>query len=183
MLQLPLPSLRTAVLGASVVAALAVLPAGAPAAGPSGAPAGTAVPGVAAPEAATPTRTVAVAPAASVRPTATGSSAVRHALGKVGAPYRWGADGPRAFDCSGLVNWAYRQEGVALPRTSGALASAGRPVSRSALRPGDLVLFYTPVSHVGIYVGGGRVVHASTSGSPVKVSDMDAMPFHSARRV
>jgi cell wall-associated NlpC family hydrolase len=63
------------------------------------------------------------------------------------------------------------------------MASAGTPVSKAALRPGDLVLFYRPVSHVGIYVGNGKVVHASTSGSPVKISPMGAMPFNSARRV
>ncbi|MBW0107067.1 NlpC/P60 family protein, partial [Pseudonocardia sp. KRD291] len=102
---------------------------------------------------------------------------------KVGSPYRWGATGPNSFDCSGLVNWAFEQEGVDLPRTSRALASAGSPVSKSALRPGDLVTFYKPVSHVGIYVGDGQIVHASTSGSPVKVSDMDRMPFNSARRI
>ncbi|MDQ4116120.1 MAG: C40 family peptidase, partial [Actinomycetota bacterium] len=119
-----------------------------------------------------------VAPAAAAR-----SSAVQNALGKIGAPYRWGATGPSAFDCSGLVKWAFEQEGVSLPRTSRAMASAGAPVSKADLRPGDLVLFYRPVSHVGIYVGNGQVVHASTSGSPVKVSSMNAMPFNSARRV
>ncbi|MDN5920293.1 MAG: C40 family peptidase, partial [Pseudonocardia sp.] len=120
---------------------------------------------------------------ATAKAAATRSSAVQNALGKVGSPYRWGATGPNAFDCSGLVNWAFEQEGIDLPRTSKALASAGSPVSKSALKPGDLVTFYKPVSHVGIYVGNGQVVHASTSGSPVKVSDMDRMPFNSARRV
>lgn len=62
---------------------------------------------------------------------AAGSSALQNALGKIGAPYRYGASGPSAFDCSGLVHWAYGQEGVSLPRTSRAMASAGVPVSRS----------------------------------------------------
>lgn len=127
------------------------------------------------------------APAAPVAPAAPGaairSSALQNALSKIGSPYRWGATGPSAFDCSGLVSWAFRQEGVSLPRTSRAMASAGVPVSRSALRPGDLVLFYSPVSHVGIYVGDGQIVHASTSGKPVMISAVDRMPFHSARRV
>lgn len=168
-------AIRTAVMASALAttAGLAVLPAAA--ADP--APAAPVAPVVTAPV--TPAaHTAPVAPAAAAR-----SSALQNALGKIGAPYRWGASGPSAFDCSGLVKWAYGQEGVSLPRTSRAMASAGAPVSKAALRPGDLVLFYRPVSHVGIYVGNGQVVHASTSGSPVKVSSMDAMPFNSARRV
>lgn len=162
-------AIRTAVVASALAATagLSVLPA-------VSAPAAPAAPVVTAP----------VEPAAQAAPAAAArSSAVQNALGKIGAPYRYGASGPSAFDCSGLVNWAYKQEGVSLPRTSRAMASAGAPVSKAALRPGDLVLFYRPVSHVGIYVGNGKVVHASTSGTPVKVSSMDAMPFNSARRV
>jgi cell wall-associated NlpC family hydrolase len=116
-------------------------------------------------------------------PAALRSAALQRALGKVGAPYRYGAAGPNAFDCSGLVSWAYRGAGTALPRSSRAMSRVGTPVSRSALQPGDLVFFYRPVSHVGIYVGNGKVVHASTSRSPVKVSDIGRMPFATARRV
>lgn len=162
-------AIRTAVVASALAATagLSVLPA-------VSAPAAPAAPVVTAP----------VEPAAQAAPAAAArSSAVQNALGKIGAPYRYGASGPSAFDCSGLVNWAYKQEGVSLPRTSRAMASAGAPVSKAALRPGDLVLFYRPVSHVGIYVGNGKVVHASTSGTPVKLSSMDAMPFNSARRV
>jgi cell wall-associated NlpC family hydrolase len=119
-----------------------------------------------------------VAPAAAAR-----SSAVQHALGKVGAPYRYGATGPNAFDCSGLVSWAFKQAGVSLPRTSKAQSQVGTPVSRDDLRPGDLVFFYNPVSHVGIYIGDGKIVHASNKKSPVKISGMGGMKFNSARRV
>lgn len=120
---------------------------------------------------------------ADVAPVAARSTAVQLAMGKVGSPYRWGGTGPRAFDCSGLVNWAFDQVGVDLPRTSRALSRVGTPVSRADLQPGDLVFFYSPVSHVGIYVGDGRMVHASTSGEPVAVAGIDGRPFHSARRV
>lgn len=113
----------------------------------------------------------------------TAAQAVRHALGKLGAPYRWGGNGPSSFDCSGLVNWAFDQVGVDLPRTSRALSRTGTAVSRGDLQPGDLVFFYSPVSHVGIYIGNGQMVHASTSGKPVLVADIDGRPYHSARRV
>jgi len=116
-------------------------------------------------------------------PTATSGSAVQSALSKIGKPYRWGATGPNAFDCSGLVVWSFKQAGVSLPRSSRAISQVGIPVSRVNLQPGDLVFFYKPVSHVGIYIGNGKIVHASTRKSPVKVSDMSRMPFNSARRV
>ena len=80
--------------------------------------------------------------------------------------------------------WAFEQIGVDLPRTSSAQSQMdGTPVSKSQLKPGDMVFFYSPVSHVGIYAGNGKVLHASTSGEPVKYSDIDAMPFHNAVRV
>lgn len=111
------------------------------------------------------------------------SSVVAAAMSKIGAPYRWGATGPHAFDCSGLVKWAFKDRGASLPRTSRAMSQTGTPVAKSDLRPGDLVFFYKPVSHVGIYIGDGKIVHASNKKSPVKVSDMGRMPFNSARRV
>ena len=111
------------------------------------------------------------------------SSAMANAMSKLGAAYRWGATGPSAFDCSGLVYWSYRQVGMTLPRTSSAQSRVGAPVSRDALQPGDLVFFYRPVSHVAIYIGNGRVVHASTAGSPVKISNLNDMPFATARRI
>ncbi|MBP2369422.1 C40 family peptidase [Pseudonocardia parietis] len=115
---------------------------------------------------------------------ANGLQALAAAESKLGTPYQWGATGPSAFDCSGLMVWAFEQIGVDLPRTSSAQAQAdGESVSKSDLKPGDLVFFYSPVSHVGIYAGNGKILHASTSGEPVKYSDVDAMPFNSATRV
>ncbi|MCX5045948.1 C40 family peptidase [Aldersonia sp. NBC_00410] len=111
------------------------------------------------------------------------TGALQAALTRVGAPYVWGATGPDSFDCSGLVVWAYKQIGKPLPRTSQAQASAGTPVGRDELQPGDIVTFYSDASHVGIYAGNGLVLHASTFGVPVGVSPMSQMPFHDARRV
>jgi cell wall-associated NlpC family hydrolase len=128
------------------------------------------------------------APAAAPAPAAASAAAARataleHAMSKIGSPYRYGATGPNAFDCSGLVSWAYKKAGKSLPRTSRAQSNVGTPVSRDNLQPGDLVFFYKPVSHVGIYIGDGKIVHASTRKSPVKISDMSRMKFNSARRV
>lgn len=112
----------------------------------------------------------------------TGGGAVRAALTRVGSPYVWGATGPNAFDCSGLVVWAFQQVGKTLPRSSQAQAQGGVPVSRENLRPGDVVVYYNDASHVGIYVGDGNMVHASTFGVPVKVQSVDSFPIHSMRR-
>lgn len=111
------------------------------------------------------------------------SAAVANALTKVGAPYVWGATGPSAFDCSGLINWAFAKAGVELPRTSRALSQFGTPVSQADLQPGDLVFFYSPVSHAGIYIGDGLMVHASNSSKPVAVDPIAGREFNSARRV
>jgi cell wall-associated NlpC family hydrolase len=139
--------------------------------------------GRATPARTTPTVDLPVRHVALSAPGRAGSAAVSHAMSKLGAPYRWGASGPSAFDCSGLVSWAYKKVGVSLPRTSRAMSRVGTPVPKSALRPGDLVFFYTPVSHVGIYIGGGKVVNASRPGTPVKISNISGMPFNSARRI
>ncbi|HKS49777.1 MAG TPA: NlpC/P60 family protein [Amycolatopsis sp.] len=116
-------------------------------------------------------------------PSNVGAAALRVAMTQLGKPYVWGAAGPNAYDCSGLVRWAFRQAGVNLPRTSSTQSTVGKPVSRDQLRPGDLVFFYSPVHHVGIYVGDGRILHASTAGQPVKISSMAGFPFHNARRL
>jgi cell wall-associated NlpC family hydrolase len=116
-------------------------------------------------------------------PAALRKAALTNALSKIGRPYRWGASGPNAFDCSGLVKWSFSNAGKALPRTSRAMAGVGMPVSRANLQPGDLVFFYQPISHVGIYIGNGKIVHASRGGQPVKISDMARMRFTKAVRV
>ncbi|MGW5333742.1 NlpC/P60 family protein [Streptomyces bauhiniae] len=116
-------------------------------------------------------------------PTSRASAAVAYAYRKLGSPYVWGATGPDAFDCSGLIQAAYRSAGISLPRTTYAQINAGRRVSRSQLQPGDLVFFYSGVSHVGIYVGNGRMIHAPNPSAPVRVAPIDQMPFAGATRV
>jgi hypothetical protein len=112
-----------------------------------------------------------------------GAMAVQAALTRVGSPYVWGAAGPNAFDCSGLVMWAYQQAGISLPHSSQALAVGGRPVSMSDLEPGDVVTYYSDASHTGIYVGDGMVVHSSTYGQPVRVVPIGAAgPVNNVRR-
>ncbi|MBV9639623.1 MAG: C40 family peptidase [Mycobacteriaceae bacterium] len=112
-----------------------------------------------------------------------GALAVQAALTRVGSPYVWGAAGPNAFDCSGLVMWAFQQAGISLPHSSQALASGGQPVSMSDLQPGDVVTYYSDASHTGIYVGDGMVVHSSTYGQPVRVVPIGAAgPINNVRR-
>ncbi|NRH31122.1 C40 family peptidase [Rhodococcus sp. MS13] len=110
-----------------------------------------------------------------------GEQALAAAESKLGVPYAWGATGPDSFDCSGLTQWAYRQAGVEIPRTTYAQSAGSIPVEEARLQPGDLVLFYGG-EHVGIYAGNGEVVHAPTSGQLVKRAPIDSMPFYAARR-
>jgi len=108
--------------------------------------------------------------------------AIQAALSRIGSPYSWGGSGPNAFDCSGLVMWAFQQQGISLPHSSQALASGGQPVSTDQMQPGDLVTYYSDASHVGIYIGDGMMVHASTYGTPVRVAPVDNAPIHNVRR-
>lgn len=110
------------------------------------------------------------------------SGAVSAALSKQGAPYSWGATGPDAFDCSGLMLWAYQQIGKNIPRTSQDQIAGGTPVSISDLQPGDIVGYYPGVTHVGMYIGDGKIVHASDYGIPVQVVAVDSMPISGAAR-
>ncbi|MBT2871553.1 NlpC/P60 family protein [Streptomyces cellulosae] len=116
-------------------------------------------------------------------PNARAAQAVAYARQKLGSPYVWGATGPDAFDCSGLVLAAYRSAGVSLPRTTYAQIDAGRRVSPSELLPGDLVFFYSGISHVGLYIGNGQMIHAPNPSAPVRVAPVDQMPFAGATRV
>jgi peptidoglycan DL-endopeptidase CwlO len=102
----------------------------------------------------------------------TGRAAAKRALTKVGSSYRWGATGSNAYDCSGLTSTSWRSAGVNIPRTSRAQANRTRSVSRSNLRPGDLVFFGSPVSHVEMYVGNGKLVGASRSQGRVATSQI-----------
>lgn len=108
--------------------------------------------------------------------------AIKYALAQVGDAYVWGAAGPNAFDCSGLTMMAYAQADVSLPHSSRAQYSSGAHVAKSDLQPGDLVFYYSPISHVGIYLGNGMIVHAANPGAGVKVSDLDEMPYAGAVR-
>ncbi|WP_043677013.1 C40 family peptidase [Streptomyces xylophagus] len=121
--------------------------------------------------------------AAADAPNSRAAAAVSYAYQKLGSPYVWGATGPNAFDCSGLVQAAYSSAGVSLPRTTYAQINAGQRVSRSELRPGDLVFFYSGISHVGIYVGDGQMIHAPNPTAPVRLAPIDEMPFAGATRV
>ena len=99
--------------------------------------------------------------------------AVDTAMAQRGKPYVWAASGPGSFDCSGLVQYAYAAAGIDLPHSSRLQAGMGRPVSRNELQPGDLVAFYSPISHIGIYIGNGQMVHAPSTGDVVKISPID----------
>jgi len=98
-----------------------------------------------------------------------GAQALQAAIAKEGDPYVWGAAGPGQFDCSGLVVWAYAQEGIALPHYTGSLWNSGVHVARNDLEPGDLVFFFSDISHVGIYIGNGLMIDAPNFGETVKV--------------
>ena len=111
-----------------------------------------------------------------------GIVAMQAALTRVGSPYSWGGSGPNAFDCSGLVMWAFQQAGISLPHSSQALARGGQPVDMSQMQPGDVVTYYSDASHVAIYIGDGMMVHASTYGTPVRVAPVNNAPIYNVRR-
>jgi len=112
-----------------------------------------------------------------------GAQALEAALTKRGDPYVWGAAGPSAFDCSGLVVWAYAQEGITLPHFTGDQWNSGMHVSRSDLEPGDLVFFYPDISHVGIYLGNGLMVDAPDFGETVQVQPVFWADYVGAVRI
>jgi cell wall-associated NlpC family hydrolase len=119
-----------------------------------------------------------------VAPTAAAQVAVNTARAQQGKPYVWAGAGPNSYDCSGLTRFAYAAAGISLPHSSRLQSGIGTPVARANLQPGDLVFFYSPVGHVGIYIGNGLMVHAPTSGSVVKIVNIDAMGgYNSARRL
>ena len=114
-----------------------------------------------------------------------GQRVVKIALREVGVPYRWGGESPSGFDCSGLVRWSYLRIGIDLPHSSYALSGLGRSVTRGHMKPGD-VLFFNGDGHVGLYVGGGRRVHAPYSGRDVEVvrlADWYGARLEGARRL
>jgi peptidoglycan DL-endopeptidase CwlO len=112
-----------------------------------------------------------------------GATALRNALTKQGDAYIWGAAGPNTFDCSGLVVWAFGQEGISLPHYTGDLWNSGMHVSRNDLQPGDLVFFFADISHVGIFLGNGLMVDAPTYGIPVGVHQIFWSDYVGAVRI
>nr|WP_257981169.1 C40 family peptidase [Streptomyces sp. CB02959] len=124
---------------------------------------------------------IALAPPAAA-PDSRAARAVAFARGALGKPYAWGATGPAAYDCSGLTLAAWRAGGVALPRTTYTQITSGIRVDWPQLIPGDLVFFYSGISHVGLYIGGGEMIHASHPGTPVQIARIDRMPFAGATR-
>ena len=120
------------------------------------------------------------APTAAVSGSA--ATAVAFAMDQVGDAYVYGAAGPDAWDCSGLTMGAWGAAGVSLPHSSSGQMSYGTPVSSSELQPGDLVFYYQPVSHVGMYIGNGQIVHASNPSSPVGTAPVFSMPYSGAVR-
>jgi peptidoglycan DL-endopeptidase CwlO len=112
-----------------------------------------------------------------------GGQAVAAAMSRRGDPYVWGAAGPGAFDCSGLVVWAFAQEGIALPHYTGDLWNSGVHVARNDLEPGDLVFFFPDISHVGIYIGDGLMVDAPDFGLTVRVDPVYWAVYDGAVRI
>ena len=120
------------------------------------------------------------------QPTGFGERVARYARRLLGVPYTYGGSSPQSgFDCSGLVRYVYQRFGVTLPHSSYADFDLGRPVSRVSLKPGDLV-FFDGLGHVGLYIGGGRFIHAPHTGTRVQVASITgwyAGAFDGARRL
>ena len=144
---------------------------------PSTAPPSTAPPSTAPPSTAPPATTPPSTPPPSTTPppvSSRASVAVQTARAQIGDPYVWGATGPDAFDCSGLTSYSWKAAGVILPRTSREQYAAGVKVARSALQPGDLVYFGSPIYHVAIYIGNNTMISAPQPGDVVKYQSLDA---------
>jgi cell wall-associated NlpC family hydrolase len=112
-----------------------------------------------------------------------GVVALRAAITQLGKPYQWGAEGPGSYDCSGLTSWAFAEAGVTLPRSSSQQARVGQAVPTDDLRPGDLVYFNDPVSHIGIYAGDGKMINSPQTGDVVKYSNLAGRDIAGARRI
>lgn len=113
---------------------------------------------------------------------AAGTRAVAFARAQLGKPYVWGATGPNSYDCSGLTQAAWHAAGVTLPRTTWDQVEAAPRVATKQLRPGDLVFFYSDISHVGIYIGGGRMIHAPRPGAYVREDSIYYQPIYGSVR-
>ncbi|MDH6129470.1 C40 family peptidase, partial [Kitasatospora sp. GP82] len=113
------------------------------------------------------------------------AAAVAAAEAQEGKPYVRGGNGPDSFDCSGLMVWAYAKAGISLPRTSEEQASAGTDIGTdiSNARPGDLIIYFNDAHHVGMYVGGGQIIHAPRPGKSVQYLDATLMPISAIIRI
>ncbi|MER5873279.1 NlpC/P60 family protein [Streptomyces sp. NPDC002044] len=118
-----------------------------------------------------------------VKPSGRAGAALAAAKTKLGTAYVMGATGPSAYDCSGLTQWAYKQAGVSITRTTYTQANDGKRVGRSELQPGDLVFFYGDLHHVGLYAGNNMTLHASNPRGGIKYESMDNMPFQFGVRI
>jgi cell wall-associated NlpC family hydrolase len=116
-------------------------------------------------------------------PSGGASAAVSAAVSQVGKPYQWGAAGPNSYDCSGLTMWAWAHGGVSLPHNSGMQYSATTRISSSAVQPGDLLFYGSPIHHVSMYIGNGQMVEAPYTGSQVRVVPMRTSDLVGAGRV
>lgn len=115
-------------------------------------------------------------------PSPRGVAALALAATQTGKPYVWGGTGPHGWDCSGLVQWAFRQVGVDMPRTTWQQATVGTPVPFGALAPGDVVVLNADASHVGIYAGFGQILNAYARGVPVGLAPLSQFTIYSIRR-
>jgi peptidoglycan DL-endopeptidase CwlO len=111
-----------------------------------------------------------------------GETVARFALAQVGDGYVWGATGMRVWDCSGLTAKAWEQVGVKIPHSSREQYNSGRKIPKTSLQRGDLVFSYSPISHVGIYIGGGRMVDAANPRAGVRITSINSMPYAGAVR-
>ena len=120
--------------------------------------------------------------ASDIDATGRAATAISYAMAQVGKAYVYGAAGPSAFDCSGLTMRAWGSAGVSLPHSSAAQFGSGRHIAASDLEPGDLVFYYHPISHVGMYIGNGLIVNAENPSVGVKVTGLYSMPYVGAVR-
>lgn len=109
-------------------------------------------------------------------------AAIAFAEGELGKPYVWGATGPNSYDCSGLTQAAWRAAGVEIPRVTWDQVNSGTTIPRDQIQPGDLIFFYDDISHVGLYIGDGQMIHAPKPGDVIRYESIDTMPWHSAVR-
>ncbi|MFD3455781.1 NlpC/P60 family protein [Streptomyces sp. NPDC058691] len=109
--------------------------------------------------------------------------AIAFARAQIGKPYVYGATGPNSFDCSGLTQGAWAAAGVSIPRTTYDQVDFGSRVTADQLQPGDLVFFYSDVTHVGLYIGGGQMIHAPHTGTVVKIAPITEMPIYGYARM